>query len=78
MGDGYTLRLRSEAISRATQHLGCSRSALQRRMGIAESTLWRVERGDLEPGSKTIAGLIAVTGLDFDDLFEIVEQDWSA
>lgn len=79
MGDGYRLRLRNGAISLATQHLGCSRSVLQRRMGVAESTLWRIERGDLEPGGKTVAGLLAVTGLDFDELFEVVENEgWSA
>lgn len=75
MGDErWEVRLRPDAISRVTKHLSCTRSALQRRMGVAEATLWRVERGDVLPSNTTIAALIATSGMAFDDLFEIIQE----
>lgn len=51
-----------------------SRDELSRRMGVATSTAFRVEKGDAAPSPKFIAGLMKATGRCFEDLFEIVEQ----
>lgn len=48
-----------------------SRDELSRRMGVASSTAYRVERGDVEPSPKFIAALMRTTGKPFEALFEI-------
>lgn len=50
-----------------------SRDELSRRIGVASTTAFRVERGDCGPSPKFIAGLINETGWDFKELFEIQE-----
>lgn len=51
--------------------LGISRDELSRRMGVASTTTYRVERGDVEPSPKFIAALMLTTGKRFEDLFVI-------
>lgn len=48
-----------------------SRDELSRRIGVASTTAFRVERGDYGPSPKFIAGLINETGWDFEALFQI-------
>lgn len=71
-GAKYAVRLRPDALGRITRALDVSRARLARECGVAESTLWRAEAGD-RPGGQTIAALLAVSGLPFEDLFEIEE-----
>jgi DNA-binding XRE family transcriptional regulator len=54
---------------------GISRDELSRRMGVATTTAFRVEKGDVAPSAKFIAGLLHVTGMEFEALFEIVVED---
>jgi len=53
---------------------GISRDELSRRMGIATSTAFRVEKGDVSPSPRFIAAFMHLTGLRFEDLFEIVAE----
>ncbi|GAB7003686.1 hypothetical protein JCM18899A_11570 [Nocardioides sp. AN3] len=50
---------------------GISRDELARRLKVASSTAYRVERGDVEPSPRFIASLMHFTGLPFEALFEI-------
>ena len=69
------IKMRTGALSSCTKEMGLSRDALSRRMGVASSTAWRVDRGDVAPSTKFIAALIRVSGKSFEDLFEIVADD---
>lgn len=51
-----------------------SRDELARRMGVASTTAYRVEKGDVEPSPKFIAALLLTTGKAFEDMFEIVKE----
>lgn len=51
-----------------------SRDELARRIGVNRITAYRVERGDVSPSPKFIAGLMVETGKKFEDLFEITES----
>lgn len=55
-----------------------SRDELSRRMGVASTTAFRVEKGDFGPSPKFIAGLMHVTGWEFEALFEIVQAEAAA
>lgn len=74
-GDGWRLRLRPGAISLIADHLGITRPALQRRLGISESTFARIDRGDTDPSAKTVAAILATSELPFDELFVIEAED---
>jgi DNA-binding XRE family transcriptional regulator len=52
-----------------------SRDELSRRMGVSTTTAFRVEKGDSDPSPKFIACLMRLTGLPFEELFEIVGED---
>lgn len=56
---------------------GISRDELARRMGVATSTAYRVDSGDVDPSPAFIAKLIDATGLGFDDWF-VIEKDGAA
>ncbi len=73
-GDGYTIRLRSEAFGKAVILAGFpSDYALAKKMRVNRSTVVRVRRGDLQPGPAFIAGALrALHPLAFGDLFEVV------
>lgn len=65
---------RPGAIARYTTEQGISRDELARRMGVANTTAYRVDAGLVQPSPAFIAALMNVTGLDFEALF-VVEQD---
>lgn len=67
----------SGAIKKYCEQQGISRDELARRMGVATSTAYRVDSGDVAPSPGFIAKLIDVTGLGFDDLF-VIEKDGAA
>lgn len=54
-----------------------SRDELARRIGVARATAYRIDEGMVDPSPKFIAGLMHVTGLPFEDLFDI-ERDSAA
>lgn len=49
-----------------------SDTAIAERIGYNQTTVSRILRGDTAPGEKFIAAALAVTGMKFEDLFEIV------
>jgi transcriptional regulator with XRE-family HTH domain len=68
-----TIRLRANVLHAAcAAEGGISRDELARRMRIASSTAYRVERGDVAPSPRFIAALMGITGKPFEDLFEII------
>lgn len=74
-GDGFALHLRAGAITKVCAQLGgISRPALGRRLGLAESTVYRLDRGDVRPSADTVGALIVISGLDFGELFVVVED----
>lgn len=70
----YTVELRTEAFTKAARLAGhTSHYALARAMEVNRSTVTRVLRGQLQPGSAFIAGaLTALAPMQFHDLFEVV------
>jgi hypothetical protein len=44
-------------------------------MGVASTTAYRVECGDVEPSPRFIAALMHTTGKRFEQLFEIVPAE---
>lgn len=68
-----TIKLRTNVLyTVCSAEGGISRDELARRMKVASSTAYRVERGAVEPSPKFIAALMHFTGKPFEDLFEIV------
>lgn len=72
------IALRPEALYRVQGSLGVSRDELARRMRVATSTAFRVEKGDVAPSTKFIASLMHVSGEPFEALFEIVGREAAA
>ena len=66
------IRLRDGALYRYCSEHNISRDELARRMGVASTTAYRVECGDVEPSPRFIAALMHTTGQTFEQLFEIV------
>ena len=66
------IRLRDGALYRYCSEHNISRDELARRMGVASTTAYRVECGDVEPSPRFIAALMHTTGKTFEQLFEIV------
>ncbi len=52
-------------------HAGGSRDELARLVSVDRATAYRIEAGKVDPSPKFIAGLMSLTGLKFEDLFEI-------
>lgn len=67
------IRLKEGAIYGYCKELDISRDELSRRMGVATTTAYRVEKGEVSPSPKFIAALMSVTGRTFEELFEIVQ-----
>ena len=67
------IKLKTGAIYKHCQELGISRDELSRRMGVATTTTYRVEKGDVEPSPKFIAALMHTTGHRFEELFVIAQ-----
>lgn len=68
------LAMKDGALDGLLGEMGISRDELARRMGVSTVTAYRVHKEKTEPGTKFIAGLMDVTGKDFDDLFVVVED----
>ena len=68
------IRLKDGAMHTYCRTEDISRDELSRRMGVASSTAYRVERGDVEPSPRFIAALMRITGQQFEDLFQVVEM----
>lgn len=66
------ITLNTSAMYRYLKREGISRDELARRMNVTNVTAYRVEKGVVDPSPKFIAGLLEVTGMRFEDLFEIV------
>ena len=69
------IRLREGAMYGYCTEQSISRDELARRMGVASTTAYRVERGDVEPSPRFIAALMHTTGKRFEQLFEIVPAE---
>lgn len=52
-----------------------TRDELARRMNVASTTTFRVEKGDTDPSPKFIAALLHETGWKFEELFQIIQDD---
>ena len=48
-----------------------SRNELAARIGVAATTAYRVDEGQVDPSPKFIAGLMRLTGKPFEALFDI-------
>lgn len=70
----YTVRLRDESFTKAVSLAGFhSNYALAKAMRLNRSTVVRVRRGVLQPGSAFISGALkALAPMQFEDLFEAV------
>ncbi|HEX6514790.1 MAG TPA: helix-turn-helix transcriptional regulator [Nocardioidaceae bacterium] len=68
------IQLKDGALYRYCVENGISRDELARRMGVASTTAYRVEKGDVEPSPKFIAALLLTTNKSFEDMFEIVKE----
>lgn len=66
------IRLRDGALYSYCKEHSISRDELARRMGVASTTAYRVEKGDVEPSPRFIAALMHTTGKPFEQLFEVV------
>ncbi|WP_306745715.1 transcriptional regulator [Saccharothrix yanglingensis] len=73
----HTIKLRTAAFSKAVRLAGFrSDYALAQAMDVNRSTISRVVNGTLRPGGAFIAGaLVALSPMQFDDLFEITHED---
>lgn len=65
------VRLRDGALYGLRKQAGISRDEWARRVGLSSSAAWRLESGHASPSAETIALLLLVTGMRFEDLFEI-------
>ena len=73
----YFVDLKTDKLSDLRRVAGVESDAeLARRMGVSQSSLMRVLRGDSKPGVKFLAGLCAVFGGEqwFEKLFIIVKE----
>lgn len=68
------IQLVDGAITAYCKEQGISRDELARRMGVASTTAYRVEKGDVEPSPRFIAALMNTTGKPFEALFQVVEN----
>jgi len=66
------IKLREGAMYGYCVEQGISRDELARRMGVASTTAYRVECGDVDPSPRFIAALMHTTGKTFEQLFDIV------
>lgn len=70
----YRITPRPEALRKAiNKHANGSRDQLARLINVDKTTTYRVEAEKVDPSPRFIAGLIQLTGLKFEQLFEISE-----
>ena len=76
MTTSYTVKLRFDIFTKAARLAGYrSDYSAAKAMGLNRSTVARVMAGELQPGTTFIAGaLVALTPMQFDDLFEVVPK----
>lgn len=74
----YQIKLRPAALSAYYTGEKISRDELSRRMGVASTTAFRVEKGVISPSARFVAGLISVSGKRFEHFFEIVPTEDAA
>ena len=68
------IRLRADAFAAWAARKGLETEGAQaEHIGIDRATLSRVRRGEIAPGEKFIAALLAASGRKFEQLFEIAE-----
>lgn len=70
----YRITPKPSALRKAiNRHADGSRDQLARLINVDKTTTYRVEAEKVDPSPRFIAGLIQLTGLKFEDLFEISE-----
>lgn len=69
---GLRITPKPGAIAGYCDSLNISRDELARRMRVSTITAYRVDAGRVDPSPAFIAKLMDLTGLGFDDLFEVV------
>ena len=72
------IQLRDGAMHAYCREHDISRDELARRMNVASTTAYRVEKGDVEPSPRFIAALMHITGRPFEALFKIVVAEDAA
>ena len=72
-----TVRLRTAQFRRYAEARGLSTDIeIAERTGLARTTVFRLLRGDVDPGERIIAAfLVAFPDRHFEDLFEIALED---
>jgi len=66
------VRLREDAFARWTESLALrSETEAAEYIGVSQATLNRIRRGEITPGEKFIAALLAASRLQFEELFEV-------
>lgn len=73
---GPSVRLKTDQLRQHGKRLGIETdAAMASHLGVSQSTVLRLFRGDTGPGEDVIAAaLTAFPALRFDDLFEVVED----
>jgi transcriptional regulator with XRE-family HTH domain len=76
-GDAVIIRLKPGALMQVASEYELALDALARRLDIASSTIYRIDRGDVEVSNSTLARLLAFTAgrFDFYDLCYVVKKD---
>jgi transcriptional regulator with XRE-family HTH domain len=74
------IRLRERHFRDLAKRAGLTTdSAIATRLGLQQSTVMRMLNGDIRPGEKTIAAMLAAfPGTKFEDLFEVTEEKVAA
>jgi hypothetical protein len=68
------IRLRPDAFAAWAARLGLETEGAQaEHIGVDRTTLSRVRRGDIIPGERFIAAVLAASGCKFEKLFEVVQ-----
>lgn len=65
------IRIRPGKLAEVCEEMDISRDELSRRLGVANSTAFRIDKGLVDPSAKFIGSLIAVTGKPFEELFDV-------
>lgn len=63
------------AIAAYLKHADISRDELARRIGVDTATAYRVDKGDVDPSPKFIAGFMIEAAARFEQLFLIRDAD---
>ena len=70
--DGHTVALRPDFTTEVMpRHGWATLTDAARACGLSHTTLLRIQRGEVAPGARAIAALMAGTGEDFEALFVV-------